>query len=157
MRIKQCVNIVAIAVISISFIYGCGKNDKAPGTHGKLVARIDSYELTKDDFNDAMRSRATSIRSAKDIGKAKEELLESLITKQVLLLEAQKQNFDKDKAFMKEIEKYWEQALLKLLIKKKMSEFSGTLKDDTLVDEAMEKWIEGLKMRTDIKRYKENL
>jgi len=51
-----------------------------------------------------------------------------MITRNVLLQEAQEQNFDKDKAFMKEIEKYWEQALLKLLIKKKSAELARTIR-----------------------------
>jgi peptidyl-prolyl cis-trans isomerase C len=49
-------------------------------------------------------------------------MLDELITKKILIQEAQKQNFDKDRAFMKEIERYWEQALLKLLLKKRSDE-----------------------------------
>ena len=59
---------------------------------------------------------------------AKEGLLDEMITKNVLIQEAQRENFDKDRVFMKEIEKYWEQALLKLLIKKKMVEFADNIR-----------------------------
>ena len=44
--------------------------------------------------------------------------------KKIILQEAVRHNFDKDRAFMKEIERYWEQALFKLLTKKKMDELS---------------------------------
>ena len=57
--------------------------------------------------------------------KQKDQVLEELITKEVLLQEAQRLNLDKQKSFMKEIEGYWEQALMKSLINRKLKEFSG--------------------------------
>jgi peptidyl-prolyl cis-trans isomerase C len=56
--------------------------------------------------------------------KQKDQVLEELITKEILLQEAQRLNLDKQKSFMKEIEGYWEQALMKSLINRKLQEFS---------------------------------
>jgi len=63
-----------------------------------------------------------------------------LINKKILIQEALKLNFDKDKTFMKEIERYWEQALLKLLFKIKSDELSRTVRvDDFEVRQAFAK------------------
>ena len=114
--------ILMIMLLGI-FINGC-ESRKSPSDEGKIVAKINNYEMTVGDFKDEI-GQASSI---KYMGikpeAAKEELLEQLITKNILVQEAQRENFDKDRAFMDEIQGYWEQALLKLLLKKKIKELS---------------------------------
>jgi len=127
-------------------ICGCGK---ARERGNKVIARINNYTMTDEDFRDAM---------SRTLGSTKEAILDELITKNILVQEAQRENFDKDKAFMKEIESYWEQALLKLLIKKKMAEFSADFKGDTnKVVSAMDIWVKKLRSGAKVKIYKENL
>ncbi|MCX5666739.1 MAG: SurA N-terminal domain-containing protein [Candidatus Omnitrophica bacterium] len=131
----------------------------------KVLARINNYTLTIADFESETKGKLPGGLSAADLEKAKESLLDDLITKKLLIQEAQKQNFDKDKAFIKEIEKYWEQALLKLLYKKRSQELLREIsKDesdpevrDRRVREALNAWIEDLKNSANIKKYKENL
>jgi hypothetical protein len=149
-------NMIIFTVIAALFITGAGCGKKPAGADGKIVAKINNYELTAEDFNDEARLTLSNKLLSGDPKKAKEELLEEIITKKVLLQEAQRQNFDKDRAFMKEIERYWEQALIKLMVRKKMSE----LKDDTNnknKQELFDDWLAGLKAGSDIKIYKENL
>lgn len=116
--------LATILVVGLLFS-GCESNSEAPGSgDSQVVARINNYELTVKDFkNEAGRTLSEKYLLSDPI-RAKEELLEEIVIKKVLIEEAQKQNFDKNDIFMKEIEKYWEQALLKLLIKKKTEEFS---------------------------------
>ncbi len=45
----------------------------------------------------------------------------------MLLQEAQRQGIDREKDFMKSIENYWEQALLRLLLERKSKEISGLI------------------------------
>jgi peptidyl-prolyl cis-trans isomerase C len=131
----------------------------------RVLAKINNYTLTVADFESETKSALPSGLSAPDLEKAKEGLLDDLIAKKLLIQEAQKQNFDKDKAFIKEIEKYWEQALLKLLYMKRSQELLREIsKDesdpkirDIKVQEALNAWVEGLKNSADIKKYKENL
>ena len=115
----------ALAVLFFIMAGCCQKCKPADGK--KILANIGNYEMTVEDF----KNEAALISPYKylpgDSAKVKEEFLDELITKKILLQEAQAQNFDKDKAFMKEIERYWEQALLKLLIKKKQKEFSADI------------------------------
>ena len=135
------------------------------GGDDKVIARINNYTLTIADFESETQGKLPSGLSAPDLEKAKEGLLDDIITKKLLIQEAQKQNFDKDKAFIKEIERYWEQALLKLLYNKRsrelLREISKNESDpeirDSLVREALNTWMEDLRKRADIKKYKENL
>jgi len=101
------------------FLAGCGRGEKGPDD--VIIAKIDNYEMTAGDFKNDVQPGT---------GKTKEELLDELITRKVLLAEAQRQDFDKDRAFMKEIESYWELALLKLLYQKKSKEFARDIQID---------------------------
>ena len=143
--LKMSAILLIIGQLSL-VIYGCGGSNKVSGDD-KVVARINNYTMTMGDFRD----------SARTVVGTREEALEEIITRNILIQEAQKENFDKGKAFMKEIEKYWEQALLKILIKKKTAEFSETFKGDRVkVEEALGRWVKTLRSAASVKIYKEN-
>ena len=130
--------VVLLLIILGIIVSGCGRGGESL-IDKRIIARINNYELTVSDFNNEIGSLLMRKYLARDPLKAKEELLEQLITKKVLLQEAQRQNFDKDRNFMREIERYWEQALLKLLLKKKSDELSKTITvtDSEVLDEYM--------------------
>ena len=141
-------------------ISGCGGSDNTVDT--EVVARINDYNLTVSDFENEAKPAFIKKRILRDPLKAKKELLEDVITRKILLQEAQKENFDKEKKFMREIEGYWEQALLKLLIHKKTEEFSEgiTVRESEIKDEYLRLLEEGSgkkggyeKMVPDIKKY----
>jgi hypothetical protein len=119
---KRYFHILLAMVIFCLAAGGCGRKHAAQADK-KLVAKINNYGLTVDDFRDEARAVFANQYLAGDPEKMKEDLLDEIVVKKILIQEAEAENFDKDRAFMKEIEKYWEQALLKLLIKKKMQEF----------------------------------
>ncbi len=160
MKIERMVMVLAVIFFIPLAICGCGNKmtqDK------RVVARINNYELTVDDFKSEADLVMANKRLSEDPEKAKEELLEEMITKNILIQEAQAQDFDKDKAFMKEIERYWEQALLKLLLKKKTEEFSEKATGPSeevkraKVQQMLEKWVTTLRRQAKVKIYKENL
>lgn len=136
MRDKRIIALLAIISLMFSLSYGCGKDHAASGNK-KLAVRINNYEMTVDDFRDQASRIASNKYLSGDPDRVKEQLLEEMITKQVLLQEAQRQNFDKDEVFMDEIERYWEQALLKILYKKKSKELAAsiTVSDKEALDE----------------------
>ena len=162
MKNTRMVMVSLMAALIFLSVYGCENNGPAPGG-GKIVARINDYAMTAEDFKDEAEPVLSNKYPDADPYTAKKQLLDELITKEVLLQEAQRQNFDKDKAFMKEIERYWEQALLKLLIKKKTEELSKSVtagskaERQEKVREDFNKWISGLKKNAVIKEYDENL
>ncbi|MBL7157404.1 MAG: SurA N-terminal domain-containing protein [Candidatus Omnitrophica bacterium] len=113
---------------------GCGKVRQGGGEDTEVVAKINNYELTVRDLMNEADFKMSEGYLKEDPFKAKRMLLESIIMAKILLQEAQKKSFDKDEIFMKEIELYWEQALLKLLLRKKTEEFSRriVIKDEEI-------------------------
>jgi hypothetical protein len=164
---------VLFTLVILSIIFGCAactrsKDSKDPDN--KVIARINSYTLTVADFKSEARAIPENL-SGPEFEKAKEGLLDDIIVKKILVQEAEAQNFDKDRAFIKEIERYWEQALLKLLYEKKLRELAHGMRADetgaspvlntdvrdSKMRGAIDAWVDGLKARADIKKYKENL
>lgn len=116
------------AAVAAAWLAGCSQQ-KPPGAEGqkRVIARINSYEITAEDFKDELVTRAM-VNSGVPAEKLKQDVLENMIIRQLLLEEAQKQNFDKGKEFLKEIENYWRQTLLKLFLNKKSKELQLAVK-----------------------------
>ncbi|OGW93129.1 MAG: hypothetical protein A3G36_03440 [Omnitrophica bacterium RIFCSPLOWO2_12_FULL_45_13] len=100
----------------------------------RIIANVEGCEITVDDFKEAARASLSNKYASADNLKTKFDILDDLITKKLLILEAQNKNFDKDAAFLKEIQHYWEQALIKRVLNEKLSELS--LKIDVKDSEA---------------------
>jgi len=154
-----------IFAAGLSLVSGCCcKADKNASGDNQIVAMINGYELTAGDFRDESPMAALNMKLSANPEKAKEDSLNELVTRKILLQEAQRENFDKDRKFMKEIERYWEQALLKLLMKKKIDEFSKSISPDIpsdtrrkILQAELDRWITGLRNAAKVKIYKENL
>lgn len=107
--------VMAVGIIGM-LITGCVKEpDK-----NQIVAQINNYAVTIEDFK---HEAGMSIS-----GVSKDLTLQDIVTKELLLQEAQKMGLDKNKAFMKEIEDYWKQSLIKRLINIKGAEFLAAVK-----------------------------
>jgi hypothetical protein len=156
---KKTLTAIIALYILLSSVFAMAAEPRAGDN--KILARINNYTLTVADFESETQGKIPAGLSDADLEKAKSRLLDDLITKKLLIQEAQKQSFDKDRAFIKEIEMYWEQALLKLLYKKRSQELlrdismteSGPENRDEKVRQALDSWIEDLKKRADIKIY----
>ena len=122
--------ILSFALIALMFFAGCAKSKESASLEDRVIASINNYKLTIADFKEGLKTTIAQKNLAADPSKAKEDMLEELITRKILVQEAQKENFDKERSFMMEIERYWEQALIKLLLKKKLQEVSGMIHVD---------------------------
>jgi peptidyl-prolyl cis-trans isomerase C len=130
---------ILLAVIFALGLQGCGASPIEQQTvrDTEVLARINAYRMTAADFKDGVDFILATKYLSVEPDDAKKELLDELITRNVLLQEAQRQNLDKQKAFMKEIERYWEQSLLKLLLQKRSTEISVRVSVDEseIIDE----------------------
>ena len=125
MRDFRLIPAIVMTVI-LALASGCGKS---PGASGKeLVAKIGNYEMTTEDFRYELRLGGHGAGFDADPEKAKATLLDEMITRKALVQEAARQGLDKEKLFMAEIERYWEQALLKELFSKKMKELASEVR-----------------------------
>ncbi len=109
-------------LVSVLILSGCScateEGDK------RIVAKINNYNMTVDDFRHELKNLPYDEAELLEEGRSK-EYLDRLIEKEILLQEAQRLGLDREKDFMKSIESYWEQALLKLLLERKSREISG--------------------------------
>jgi len=96
-------------------------------TSQEIVAVVNDYKMTVEDFNYEAKDVLRMGIIIGDIPVIKKDILDALIVKELLIQEAQKRNFDKDKNFMKTIELYWEQTLIKNLLTKKSREIERAI------------------------------
>ena len=134
-----------IITLAILMIFGC----KAQAKNGQILAKINNYEITKQEFEEEFKNSGFSVSDTED---SRKSFLDTLINRKLVLQEAQRQGLDKDKAFLKSIERFWEQSLLKVMLDKKSKDIS-LLKgaDKKEVEDAYDGWIEDLRKNSNIK------
>jgi len=116
---------VLLIILVFCFICsGCsreGSNDK------EVVAQINDYKMTVNDLRYEFDNVPYDNAELVSTESGRREYLDMLIERELLLQEAQERGIDKEKDFMKSIENYWEQALIKLLLQRKSKEISGSI------------------------------
>ncbi len=89
----------------------------------QFLAKVNNYIVTKNEFEEAFKDspyvRDNTIESRK-------EFLDNLINRKLILQDAQEKGLDKNKDFLKMIERFWEQSLFRLALEKKTNEIAGT-------------------------------
>ena len=121
--------------LSVLFILGCSGQSKNEGA----IAKVNNYEISLDEFNadfqDSFYGRADGMEAKKDY-------LNNLINRKLILQDAQAKGLDKQKDFLRLIEKYWEQSLLKVALDKKTKEIAGSAQvSDKSIEEAYNKMV----------------
>jgi len=140
--------ITGILCIAGIFCSGCGRK----GEQGEVIAKVNSYNMTVEDFEDELKySHYAGIDTAD-----KERLLDAAIRKQLLIQEAQRRGLDRKKTFMKTIERYWEQTLIKELMEEETQRVHKSVPGNKQ-EQALNDWMEGLYKKADIKINKKAL
>ena len=141
---KNVIWLMAGMICAVSLCFGCGRK----GEEEKVAAKINNYLMTVEDLED-------EIRHSPRFGDKKGDLQEALdlaIRKQVLIQEAQRQGLDKQKAFMKTIERYWRQTLIKELTKKESQRIYKNVSKNKR-EEAFKAWEDELYKKANIEIY----
>ena len=117
---------VLFNVLICSLIFaGCspagGKGDN------RIVAEVNKYQMSAEDLKYELKNMPYDEADLLKTEKGRKEYIDRLLEKEILLQEAQRQGLDREKDFMKSIESYWEQALLRLLLQRKSREISGMI------------------------------
>lgn len=114
---------------------GCGR---VPGKK-TILAKINNYEITQDEFEAEFKESGFS---RIDTPESKREFLDNLINRKLILQEAQLKGLDKDENFLKMIERFWEQSLLKLALDRKSKELTGKVfVSDKAIEEAYQNMV----------------
>lgn len=108
-----------LLVIFLSvFAFGCNPAPKSQD----VIAKINGYVITKEEFDADFKD---SVYGRVDTPESRVEFLNSLINRKIILQEAETKNLDKQKSFLKLIEKFWEQSLLRVALEQKTQEIAG--------------------------------
>jgi len=110
MKIRFIYLVVLIAVLVLP---ACsqGRPDNSP-----VIADINGYKLTRADFLGQLKAEVEFDRDFKVTREAKQELLEQIIRRELLIQEAQRQRLDRQPRFVRAIERYWESTLIRDLL-----------------------------------------
>ena len=150
---KTISRLVVIAVI-LTAVAGCAKEKPAK----EVLATIGNYSIYKED----LVSEAELYHPAYRKTVTKEEMLDDLIKKKIMLMEAQRQGLDKKPEFLKMVQRFWEQSLLRSLLDKKSKEILSSLKGpeeerNKKAAQMMQEWVDSLEKNVKVKINKEAL
>jgi len=137
---------VLFVLLTFCLIYtgpGCGNGKREE--KGRVVARINDYRMSDEDFVDEVEHSSYLGQQSKDI----EALLDLAVKRQILIQEAQRRGLHRQPEFVKTIERYWKQTLIKELLKDQSAEISRTVSEEKQ-DEALAQWLERLYEKADI-------
>ena len=115
------------ALLSVS---GCGPrsgSDESPGD--SPVVTVNNYTITKDEFESEFKN---SSFASVDTPESRQNFLNTLVDRKLLLQYAQPEGLDKEQAFLKTIEKFWEQSLLKVALDRKTREMESQSQEEAL-------------------------
>lgn len=119
----------ALLLFAVMFILGCGRSPKDK----MVLAKINNYEISREEFEEEFKASSFGRIDTLD---SRKEFLNTLIDHKLILQDAQEKDLDKDKNFLKMIQRFWEQSLLKLTVDKKTKEVSGSaLVSDKTIEE----------------------
>jgi PBP1b-binding outer membrane lipoprotein LpoB len=125
----------AIILLTALFIFGCAGKPKDK----KVLVKVNNYEITPEEFEEEFKESAYA---RNDTLESRKEFLNLLVNRKLILQDAQSKNLDKDRDFLKMIEKFWEQSLLKLALDKKSKEIAGLAQvSDKAIEEAYQKML----------------
>ena len=124
---------LALGIILLALMVGCQPRD----AQEKVVARVGSYVITQDEFEDAYKNSAYGRQHNPFYRSA---FLNNMINQKLILLDAENRGLDRDPQFLKMIENFWQQSLLTVALQEKTKEggdldaWVGYLKQNTKVE-----------------------
>ena len=123
------IKILILLFLTAAFISGCSKCPS--GTKAaEVVVSINNYDITRDEFETLFRESAYG---KSDTPESRREFLGNLIDRKLILQYAQKEGLDREGAFLKMIESFWEQSLLKVALDRKNREIPSPSKSSMII------------------------
>jgi len=111
---KRLLYLVAIALIALT---ACAKDDS-----NKVLAKVGSKKITVGDFREAYKAIPSSYLPKEGGVAARKQVLEDLVSKDLMVLESYKQGLDKDKGVLENTKKMEEQVLLRDLYNRQVAD-----------------------------------
>jgi hypothetical protein len=128
---KQLIGITkhfAIPVLTIItlflFIPGCSRENH---NRGKVVASVNKEQISLEDFQRELALRSKQNPHYKVTPEAVSEQLNTVIDRRLMVQEAMKRGLASNEDFIRTIQSFWEQTLIRELIEAKNHEWEGRL------------------------------
>jgi hypothetical protein len=102
-----------LLIFCAGLFVGCAKREQAAIT-------IDSITISANEFEEAYQSGHTV--TGRDL--SRKEFLDWLISRKLMLKEAETLGLDKEPKFLQGLQLFWEQSLLKFIVARKMNELA---------------------------------
>jgi hypothetical protein len=128
-----------LLLASLLHLSGCAREEKA---EGQPLATINDYALTVDEFHAQLAAELKMDEDFKVTEAAKDQFLEGLIRKELLIQEAKRRKLDRKEKFVNAIERYWESTLIRDLMEAKGAEIE---KNTIVSQEEIESRYEAMK------------
>jgi len=116
--------IVLLSVIALVALYGCsrGTTDK-----GEVVATVNKEPVRREDFQIEMALRAKQNPSYSLTAQTIDEQMNTIIDRRLMIQEAMKMGLAGNRDFVRTIQTFWEQTLIRELIEAKNKEWENRL------------------------------
>lgn len=125
-----------LILIVTLFLAGCYSCQEPKDT----AVKINNYRISQAEFEQEFQD---SVFARDDTPQSRREFLDNLIDRTLILQDAQGKGLDKDPKFLKAVEKFWAQSLLKSALEKKSREIAGASSvSDKEIEEAYKKMFE---------------
>jgi parvulin-like peptidyl-prolyl isomerase len=116
---------IIIIFLLLSAIVGLElRSKRSPTKDAALI--INNRVISTDEFNGLYASRPLYQGGQR----GKSDFINSLITKELLIQESQREGIDKEESFRQSIQNFYEQSLIKLLIDRKFASLHVTVSDE---------------------------
>ncbi|MFA5286738.1 MAG: SurA N-terminal domain-containing protein [Candidatus Omnitrophota bacterium] len=113
---------IAVVLLLIVIVFALSKLNSHK--EKDYLVKINNYTITLQEFNEDFLASAFAKNNTPE---SRKEFLNMLIRRKLVLQDAQAMGLDKDKEFLKSIERFWEMSLLKRAMDKKSQEISGSV------------------------------
>jgi hypothetical protein len=109
------------ALLILVCFSGCKRDN---GEKPEILARINDYNLTLDEFQKQLASEIEMDKEFKLTRGARKAFLNEIIKREVLIQEARRLKLDSREAFRSAIERYWESTLIRDLVELKAKDIA---------------------------------
>lgn len=112
---------IVLAISAATFVF---IRPQPPQEKKDILVTINGHDISRDDIREEGRAESHHERGS--------DFLDSVISKQLLIEEAQKLDVDKEPSFRKELKDFYEQSLIKVMLERKNASLQVLVSDQEI-------------------------
>jgi len=117
--------VAATVAVIISFsVFGCksesAKSGESSAPKGEVIAEVNGTPITSDQFNKELKGLPPQLQGLAQSAEGKKQLLDTLVTQQIILQQAKKDGLDKSKEVADQLAELKDKVVIQAYLKKKL-------------------------------------